>query len=57
MKVRFLDELEVVMKKYGLKNEDFCIVASAVLAYEGIRENHDLDIVLRRGRGIAGRDH
>lgn len=47
MKVRFLDELEVVMKKCGLKNEDFCIVASAVLAYEGIRENHDLDIVLK----------
>ncbi len=47
MKVRFLDELEMVMKKYGLDCEDFCVAASAALAYEDVRENKDLDIVIK----------
>lgn len=46
MGVRFLGELEYVLNKYGLDQDEICIVGSSVLAHYGIRENHDLDFAL-----------
>lgn len=46
MGTRFLDELEYVMNKYGLAQDEICIVGSSILAHYGIRENHDLDFAL-----------
>ena len=57
MNVKFLDKLEDSLRKSGLAKDDICIVGSAVLAYHGIRENKDIDIIVapqvRRELGIS----
>lgn len=47
MNVKFIDELYQLIQNYNLKTDDICICGSAVFTYEGIRENNDLDIVIR----------
>ena len=46
MKIQFLEELECVIKRNEISKNEICIIGSSVLAFYGIRENHDLDFVL-----------
>lgn len=45
--LRYIDELERNLYKYGIEKEDVCLVNSAILAVRGIRENADLEFALR----------
>lgn len=45
--VAHIDELEQWIQKQGIDKKDICLMGSSVLAAWGIRENHDLEIVLR----------
>lgn len=45
--VAHIDELEMWMERHGIDKKDICLMGSSVLAAWGIRENHDLEIVLR----------
>ncbi len=46
MKIKFMDELEFVLDRFGIDKSEICIIGSSVLAIAGIRENHDLDFAL-----------
>lgn len=46
MKVKFLDELEVILERFQIAKDEICIIGSSVLAFADIRENHDLDFAL-----------
>lgn len=46
MRIRYLDELEYILNKFGISKNEICIIGSSVLTYYGIRENHDLDFAL-----------
>lgn len=54
-----LAELKIVLKKNNLDLDKVCVVGSSVLSLLGIRENHDIDIVLTSdlrqpyGKGVA----
>lgn len=45
--ISFLDELERWMNYNKISKEDICLSGSAILAYYGIRENNDLEIIVR----------
>lgn len=45
--LKYIDELERNLYKYGIEKEDVCLVNSAILAVKGIRENADLEFALR----------
>ncbi len=45
--LRYIDELEKFLEKYGIAKEDVCLVNSAILAIKNIRENGDLEFALR----------
>lgn len=45
--VCYLPELEALLQKYGISSEDVCIVNSFVFAVNQIRENRDIDFVIR----------
>lgn len=45
--VAHIDELERWIEKNGIDKKDICLMGSSVLAAWGIRENHDLEIVLK----------
>jgi hypothetical protein len=49
MSIQYIDELEEWMENNHIKKEDICLVGSAALAYDGIRDNHDLEIAVRPG--------
>lgn len=46
MKIKYIDELEQVLKKFEINKNEICIIGSSVLAHYGIRENHDVDFAL-----------
>lgn len=45
--VAHIAELEMWIEKQGIDKKDICLIGSSVLAAWGIRENHDLEIVLK----------
>ena len=48
MKINFLDELGLVLKRHNIQKKDVCIVGSAVMTAMGMRENRDIDIILKK---------
>ena len=50
MEINYLPELEEVLSKHGIHKEDVCVVGSAVLAYHNLRENNDIDLIVRHTR-------
>src|SRR5690606_19893288 len=65
-KVAHLNRLAGALERHGIAPEEVCIVGSAVLALYGLRDNRDLDVVVKpealarveRGRltdGVADR--
>lgn len=46
MRIQFLEELEYILHKNNISKNEICIIGSSVLAFYGIRENHDLDFAL-----------
>ena len=46
--VKYFSELIKILNENGIKKNDICIVGSATLAYFEIRENKDIDIVIKK---------
>tara|TARA_R100000152_G_C6781051_1_gene214817 strand:- start:4766 stop:5158 length:393 start_codon:yes stop_codon:yes gene_type:complete len=46
--VKYLKELETILNQYQIDKNDVCIVGSAILALHEIRENNDVDIIVRK---------
>tara|TARA_E500000305_G_scaffold97944_1_gene89246 strand:+ start:259 stop:648 length:390 start_codon:yes stop_codon:yes gene_type:complete len=47
LKIKYLEELEVVLANNKISKEEVCIVGSAVMTLHGLRENNDIDIILK----------
>ena len=48
LKINYLDELSGVLEDNGLEKKDVCIVGSAVMALHSLRDNNDIDIVMKK---------
>ncbi len=46
MGIQFLEGLEYILQRNGISKDEICIIGSSVLAFYGIRKNHDLDFAL-----------
>ena len=46
LEVKYLKELDNLLKKNNILKSDICIVGSAVMAAYNLRENKDLDIIV-----------
>ncbi len=49
MEIRKWKELEAVLRKFQIEQNDICIVGSSIFALYDIRENNDIDLALRPG--------
>ena len=45
--IAYLNELDLILDELNVKHTDVILTGSEILAQLGIRENHDLDIILR----------
>ena len=45
--INYLDELKIWMSQNEIAKEDICLSGSAILAYYGIRQNNDLEIIVK----------
>lgn len=45
--IEYLDELEGILKKYGIDKSDVCFTTSAALAVRGIKSNNDIEFALK----------
>lgn len=43
----YVDELERWLDKTGINKDDLCLVGSSALAARGLRENHDLEFIVK----------
>lgn len=50
IEIKYLDELVIVLKKYNILKDDICIVGSSTLAYHKIRENKDIDFIIKKNK-------
>lgn len=48
LQINHLHELNDVISKYNLSKDDICIVGSSALTFHGIRENNDIDIIIKK---------
>jgi len=48
LKINYLEELSGVLEDNDLEKKDICIVGSAVMALHNLRDNDDIDIVVKK---------
>jgi hypothetical protein len=48
MSIKYLDELENILEQHNIPKSDICIVGSSVLAKLNLRENNDIDIIIKK---------
>ncbi len=46
--ISYIEKLDKIIKEYKIKKENICIVGSSVLAYYDLRDNKDIDIVIKK---------
>jgi hypothetical protein len=46
-RIKYLDQLPDILDKYGISKGDVCIIGSSVLSVFALKENNDLDIVIK----------